>query len=209
MSNYVLTDEQWTTYRNCADRVTVSIVPLEHPVYGDEATEAWVIVSPGAAWNVDWLVREVQALTAAASSQNDQPPGEHVLELREQHFNWGADAASYEILLFLAQWAATSAAWDATKALARKMQEKLDAKHQEVLERPLTEDEVEARARWIISARYKEPEERLMLLSVEIKLPANATAVFRAPSGWRYECDLVALGNQVVISRIKRIRRAD
>lgn len=54
-----LTDADWFTYRNYADRVTVIITPVDQPVNEHEATEGWVIESGGSAWDQDWLVREV------------------------------------------------------------------------------------------------------------------------------------------------------
>jgi len=202
-------DESWAAYRNYADRVTVTVVPVDHPSADHEADDAWVLISNGAAWDHDWLLRHVHELAALDPDEHGGAEAPHILEVGERHSSWGADAAAVDILLFLAQWAATSAAWDATKALATRMQRRLDDGEASETEQPLTEAEAEARARWTTTARWKIAEDQLELVSIEIEPPAKAAVVLIDNNGWRYECDLVAIGNNVTTSRLKRCRQQD
>jgi hypothetical protein len=202
-----VTNDEWSSYRNYADSVRISVVPVEHPMYEDDASEAWFIQSHGAAWDQDWLVRQVYEISRAAASPEHEMAGEHILKVEETHFSWGADAAAYEILLLVAQWAATSLAWDATKGLAILMQRRLRERDQGASETiALTEDDAEFRVRNAVKARYGDPSETLELVSLELKGSTSATVVLRAPSGWTYECDLEVIGENVAITRIKRSR---
>jgi hypothetical protein len=133
--------------------------------------------------------------------------GDHVLHVKETHFSWGADAAAYEILLFLAQWAATSAAWDAAKALAMTMQRRIRVRAERTDEAvPLTDEDVERRALNAITDRYAESPDNLKLISAELRGASSASVVFRAASSWTYECDLEVFGEEVSITRIRRSR---
>jgi hypothetical protein len=201
------TSDEWASYRNYADSVRVSIVPIEHPMYEDDAPESWVIESHGAAWDQDWLVREVYGISRASALPEREMAGEHVLKVQETHFSWGADAAAYEILLLIAQWAATSLAWDAAKGLAGRMQKRLRGREEDAGEAvPLTEEDAEFHVRHAINSRYSEPIDHLELVSLELTGSSVATVVLRATSGWTYECDLEVIGRDVAITRIKRSR---
>lgn len=151
-----------------------------------------------------WLVGEVESIAKTVTDETASP---HVLKFRSTQFEWGASGATYEILLFIAQWAATSLAWDATKAVARKMNDRLrgDELRPESIQ-PLTNEEVEGRARWLIQERYKEDITGLEVQAVELRLPDAATVELRADSGWVYEVDFDLECELVVVSRIKRRR---
>lgn len=201
MPAFQMSDEDWRRYRNYADRVTVVITPLEWLGAEDAADEDWVIVTQGAAWDQDWLVQQVFNI---ATVEDPDRVADHELKVRETHLSWGADGAGYEILLALASWAASSAAWDATKALGGSLRDRLGSAYQGDATTPLTEHEAEQRAHWVLQSRYKENATELTLTSIELRPPNMATVGMVDVSGWRYECDLVLDGNLVSLARIKR-----
>lgn len=206
MTPQEMSDEDWAAYRSYADQVIVALTPVESPDQEDTGEE-WVIVSHGAAWEQNWLVREVESIGLGTTSVNGEfVRGDYVLRVRETRFSWGADAASYQILLLLAQWAATSAAWDVLKSVASKMATRLSADESELPLEPLTDNEVENRGRWFIQARYGEDSGQLETSSVEITGGHSATVVLVSRTGWSYECDLAIESQLVTIGRVKKFR---
>lgn len=201
----IMNDAEWERYRNYADQVVIAVIPIDTPMDQDEADEEWLAISPGAGWSQEWLVREVESI-ALDFQQDGQPmPADHILKVRENRFSWGADAATTEILLWITSWAATSASWDLLKALTLRMSGKLSEETSEP-DRPLTADEVEGRARWIVQARFDEEMGSLELLAVETR-DDGASVTLRSPnSGWTFEVDLALDQGIVAIARVKKRR---
>ncbi len=198
-------DDPWEAHHNYADLVTIVVTPVESPEE-TEGLEQWIVVSNGAAWAHDWLVREVEALALRFDTSGTERRGDYVLRVNQTRFSWGADAAQYEVLLWLAQWAATSAAWDALKALSKRMARHLSTAESANTANSLTETEAEYRARWLLNQRYNEAPDALTLVSIECNADGAAALVLTSSSGWRYELEFNVEDGLVSITRIKRSR---
>lgn len=197
-------DDRWRHFRRYADQVLVVVKPTESPEQLD-AAEEWVIVSSGANWDPEWLVREVESIALDFKLDDGQPvAAEHVIDARERRFSWGADTAAYDVVMWLVAWAATSASWDLLKHVASSMAHKLEAG--ESSQGPLTHTEAKERARWFIQARYDDSYDQLEVTSVELIESARASVELRAQSGWRYEVDLWIESGLVTVGRVKRFR---
>lgn len=202
---FVMNDGQWSQYRSYADRVSVVVTPVEDQLEATDPDEFWLIETFATAWEQDWLVREVYQITARPSETGDVQPAPHWLDIHERRYSWGADSSAIEVLLFLIQAAATSAAWDATKLLARKMQRRLSDSREPGQELTLTDEEAERIARRALSARYGSPVvSEMSLTEIDIRLPSDATLQFASPNGWSYTCDLSVVGDDVTLTRVRR-----
>lgn len=113
--------------RDYADNVTVSVRIGDMPV-DEYVTEVLEVVAPGAAWPRKWLVDQVEDLPAEAVKPGD-PPGPYSIDVIERRHEWGASAASFEILLYLASAMSGgivgNAAYDAVKVVVKKMTQRL------------------------------------------------------------------------------------
>lgn len=196
-------DAAWKSHHNYADLVTIVVTPIETPDETD-GPEQWIVVSHGAAWDQDWLVREVEALGLSFHEDHVDRRGDYVLRVNQTRFSWGADATQCEVFLWLAQWAATSAAWDALKSVSKRMAARLQDDGSATPAKALTEAEVDARARWLVSQRYQEVSDSLTLTSIETRADGTASIIFNAPSGWTYELDLSLDEALVTVARVKR-----
>lgn len=199
-----MSEQEWQEYRNSPNQVLVVVTPTEYPGQGPADSE-WILASTEAAWSPEWLTKEVESIPLGLSEETQGlPSSPYSLQARETRFNWGADAASFAVFLEIAQWAATSAAWDALKAVARKMSDRInaDTEHQE--DQELSDNEAEARARWLIHVRYEEDFGSLELISIEAFYPDSCTVVLRGNNGWTYECDLALTNGIVTLGRIKK-----
>lgn len=201
-----MSDAAWSSYRSYADRVLVRIKLVGSAADDAESIEEWFIESSGAAWEPDWLVRNVEAIPMNAGAGDQDVPAEYYIEVRERRMNWGAAGAVFDILLGLASWAATSVAWDATKSLAGQMYQRLSsANRNELVSRPLTDAEAAERATWLIASNYDEAAAALSIQSVELA-GSTATVVLTSPTGWSYECDLEHHDDLVIVTRVRRSR---
>jgi hypothetical protein len=203
----------WRSYRDSADLVTIVVRPVESPEQIDDedaadTAEQWVVVSNGANWDQQWLVQEVEALGLSFPGGQAERRGDYVLRVNETRFSWGADTAQYEILLWLAEWAATSAAWDLLKGVSKKMASRLNDSRETTATEFLTDVEAEARARWLLSRRYGENDGSLVLETIETRDDGTATVSFSSPSQWEYEVDLILEDGIVTMARVKRSRRS-
>lgn len=205
MSLIDMSDDEWVEYHNYADRVTIVIGPASQSERSDEEEwneEEWIVVAEGAAWSQDWLIRQVESIT---STEIDGKPVHlsYILDTSLKRTSWGAAGATYEIVLLIAQWAAASFAWDGLKAIAQRMDTKLREERLNPIE-PLTDQEVESRARWVISSRYHEDFSELEIKLVEIVDQRSATVILTSKSGWTYECNIGLETNLAFIGRIKK-----
>jgi hypothetical protein len=203
-----LTAEQWAAYRNYADHVLVAIAGIEMPDEDFGACE-YLILSHGANWSQDWLVREVSEIAISRDEGGAPVATPHILQVRSTNFEWGPSSAAYEIILLISTWAATSAAWDATKLLARKLYERL-AEAERIAGDAIkpSEMEIENRAKWLIASRYQENSPTLKLESLEYTNDSSKfTVVIVAESGWTYELELEWVDEVVVVARVKRTQR--
>lgn len=194
-----MSDAQWAEYRKYADRVTIWIRPVKLP--GDEHSDGdRFIIADGAAWDQDWLVREIESIAFAGEYS-----ASYALDFRESRTSWGAAGATYEIVLQIAQWATTSATWDALKLVAGRMAERLAGKRDHNT-RPVTEEEAEGRATWIASTQYGEDYQSLQVQSIEVRNETAATVELVGSKGWRYEFDIELENNLVALVRTKKSR---
>jgi hypothetical protein len=188
------TDDQWRAFRNYADSVRIDLNFVEHP--SAPSVEEWVLSSRAANWDQDWLIKQVEQLA------NDPETGPlYVLQIKETHFSWGADAAALQILLDLSVGLLGAAIWDSAKALTRSLGDRLaDADAGE----PLTEEELVGRARLIVSERYDLEDSQLTTVSVEIAGPDTGTVRLRGSDGQHYELEMYRANGLVHLARIKR-----
>lgn len=106
-----------------------------------------------------------------------------------------------DVVIGLGTWAATSAAWDVTKALAAELRRKLGS---EPRFPPLDEDEAAARACWLIVQRYGEDEGGLTIDAVDTDIDGGVQVVVTGE--WEYTCWLETRDELAVIARIIRRR---
>jgi hypothetical protein len=189
-------DDQWRAFRNYADSVRIELNFVENP--SEASVEEWVLSTSGANWDQDWLVRQVEQLA------NDPETGPlYVLQVKETHFSWGADAAALQILIDLSVGLLGAAIWDSAKALARSLSQKLtDADAGE----PLTEEELVGRARMILTERYALDDAQLTTVSAELQGPDRGTVQLAGSDGQRYALEMYRATGLVHLARIKRSR---
>ncbi len=188
-----------------ADRVTIVVNPVKHPADG-VGPEQWFVVSNGAAWDPHWLEREVESLGLTTSDGALVQRGSYRLEIGRTRHSWGADAAQVQIVMWLAQAAAGGLAWDMLKLTAKTMAQRLSDSRGTSSSAPLTTDEAESRARWLVVMNHHEQEDDLVTEKVETD-GNNASVVLFAPSsGWRYELGLEVESELVTLARVKKTR---
>ncbi len=115
MATEVTNDEDWSTYRQYADEASVTVRVVSSPD-DPEPVELWFVVAGCAAWDVDWLARQAHLIPLSGLAQDKALLPDHCLDVHERRHEWGAASALIDIVLGIAVWAATSAAWDTTKA---------------------------------------------------------------------------------------------
>jgi hypothetical protein len=108
-----------------------------------------------------------------------------------------------DVVIGLGTWAATSAAWDVTKALAAELRSRLGARTAPHIP-PLDEDEATARARWLVVQRYGEDEGALTVDAVDTDIDGGVQVVVTGE--WEYTCWLEVRDGLAVIARIIRRR---
>ena len=108
-----------------------------------------------------------------------------------------------DVVIGLGAWAATSAAWDVTKAIAAKLRSRLGARTASHVP-PLDEDEAASRACWIVVQRYGEDEGALTVDAVGTDIDGGVQVVMTGE--WEYTCWLETRDELVVIARIIRRR---
>ena len=199
-----MNDDESSAGRRFFDRVSVTVSVLKR--HDDpEPLEQWFIVADGAAWDVDWLTRQVQEIPLSSLTRDPAPSPDHYIDIHERRHEWGASGALIDIVLGVASGVATNAAWDAMKALARLMGQRLrDERNSSRVVQPLDEGEAVSRARWLIEQKYGESAELLHLDSVEIIGGTRSVICMHSSSGWAYELDLELNEGLVTLARIKR-----
>lgn len=108
-----------------------------------------------------------------------------------------------DVVIGLGTWAATSAAWDVTKALAAELRSRLGARTAPHVP-PLDEDEAIARACWLVVQRYGEDEGALTVDAVDTDIDGGVQVVVTGE--WEYTCWLEIRDGLAVIARIIRRR---
>jgi hypothetical protein len=188
------TDEEWRAFRNYTDSVRIELNFVEHP--SEPTVEEWVLSSSAANWDQDWLIRQVEQLA------NDSETGPlYVLQIKETHFSWGADAAALQILIDLSVGLLGAATWESAKALTRSLGDRLaeaDAGD------PLTEEELVGRARMMVVERYDLEDSQLTTASVEITGADRGTVLLRGSNGQHYELEMYRAHGLVHLARIRR-----
>jgi hypothetical protein len=108
-----------------------------------------------------------------------------------------------DVVIGLGTWAATSAAWDVTKALAAELRGRLGVRTAPHVP-PLDEEEAIARACWLVAQRYGEDEGALTVDAVDTNIDGGVQVVVTGE--WEYTCRLEVRDGLAVIVRIMRCR---
>ncbi|MFI6030399.1 hypothetical protein [Amycolatopsis magusensis] len=144
-------------YRDYADKVKISVRVGDMPM-DEYVTEALEVIALGAAWPRKWLVDQVEDLPAEAVKPG-APPSPYAIDVIERRHEWGASAANFEILLYLASamggGIVGNAAYDAVKVVVKKMAHRLAASGDHGLAEPITEAEARERTEALINSRFQ------------------------------------------------------
>ncbi|OLR89537.1 hypothetical protein [Actinokineospora bangkokensis] len=202
--SYQMSDEQWAEHRGYADQVQIVVTPMDNPS-ALEHLEQWIVISHGAAWTPDWLLRKVESIPLSTNSELGSAP--YILTSTENRTSWGADSATYEILLGISTWAATSAAWDLLKIVSKEMAVRLKAEHPGMIETDLNEHEAIERTRWLVASRYDTPVDQLQVVETDLDAEGQARVVLDDGNGWLYDVTLELCDGLVYLSRIKRTKK--
>lgn len=171
-------------------------VTVRLPSSGDDAQQVeWHVVGGENTWDVAWLL--------SLSREIGEPTGIH--DAHRGRPKRGPSLEALDILVSIATWAATSAAWDATKAVGAALARHI-AGGTKVPIVPLTDSEAVARARWLVADRYGEDAEALVVEAVDV-MAGNTAEVTLAGAGWDYSCWLELHEELVTVSRVRRVRR--
>jgi hypothetical protein len=194
-------------YRDYADKVTLSVRLAEMPI--DElVSEVLEVESFGAAWSRKWLVDEAESIPASINPGDGPAP--HTVDVIERRHEWGASSATFEILMYLSNGVVGgivgNAAYDAVKAVVKKMVDQRRLSGDDGLIEPITEAEAKERSAALVGARFQEPIESLEIRAIEVKPPFGAVVVYRGVNGWDYTCELTGEDGLVYFSRIRRSR---
>lgn len=195
------------TSKDYADGVRASIRIADGGPIDEYVGEVWDISGGrGGLIDRDQLAADIENL-AWAGLADDEAPLAYALDTSYRKTEWGASAAFFEVVLYLAAGGIVGgAAWDATKVVARKWASRFKAESGDYDPFPLGEREAIERARWLICDRFKETDADLELLSVDLRPPDKASACFRSAALWDYQCELSYVDGVVVLTRITRGR---
>lgn len=184
------------------DRSRVSIRIGDAPV-DDHVNEVWEFDWPGAIPPREWLVPMVESI----ATSSEPYPIPYAVDVNDRRTEWGASAAFFEVVLYLAASGIVgNAAWDAIKLLGGAVMRKVQEGRPEQATRAVDEREAVERSQWLVAERFKEPADSLELISAQVEPPNDAEIVFVGPSGWRYTCTLAVEESLVRLIRIRRER---
>ncbi|MGX1777348.1 hypothetical protein ACWIGW_34945 [Nocardia brasiliensis] len=162
-------------------------------VSAETENELVILVAQNATWMSDYAATVATALGDDRSSivvRNGEGPDTRGPEVTD-------------VLIGLGTWAATSAAWDVTKALAAQVRSRLAARMATEVP-PLDEGEAIARACWLVVQRYGEDEGALTVDAVDTDIDGGVQVVVTGE--WEYTCWLELRDGLVVTARIIRSR---
>lgn len=173
-------------------------VRIVEPSVSEDANEHWYVFATDGVWDV----RQAETWVRPLSSRLGAGPS---VEVRHPTGPAKRGPEALDILVDLARWAATSAAWDATKAVAASLARRLSG-GADVPVSPLTDSEAVFRARWLVAERYEEDLDALVVTSVHIERESSAKVVLEG-RGWDYTCWLEVQEELVTLAGIRRVRR--
>ena len=198
------TEDRWAEHREYADRTTVQVDLIEDHTSLETSDAKWLVIANGSPGDREWLVREVELLALDGTRRGQSEPATYLLDTVSRRTSWGADGATLEIVLGIASWAGSSLAWDALKAIALKLRERLKGGPVPQSESNLAESEAIERAYWIVAQRYKENQPELDLVYCEANGPSAVVRYRSDDTGWVYEVHLETLEGLVYTAMCKR-----
>lgn len=143
-----------------ADQAVLRVFIQEDP--GSPKDEVWEVTAGSPQFDYQWLFEQVGQLPYAAGQHNP-----NIRKLTVSRTDWGADAASFEVLLTVGQWMAAQGAAAAFGYAFNELVQSIRHRSRTMDQRPLTRDEAIARARWKVAAAYSVDEATLVERSVE------------------------------------------
>jgi hypothetical protein len=161
--------------------------------------EDWHIITADGAWDVATIEAQTRDIADAAGAVTTVKVVPAVVPPRR-----GPDVL--DVVVAIASWAATSAAWDAMKALASALARRLHGTI-EIPASPLTDSEAVKCARWLVSERYGEDSTSLVVACVDISEDRSAQVLLEG-HGWDYACWLeLCQDDLITLARIRCRRR--
>lgn len=179
-------------------KLTISFVSLP----GKPPSEVWTSWFPTPSWERDWLIEQ------AETALPEQVSG-FAFNIQHGRLSWGADGATYAVILEVTQTALAGtlgiATYDGLKKLFRMLNRQENESNSKPL-MPVTRQEAIARAEWLIRDNYKiEKSDDLTILEEENTLDTGSwRIVFRHVDSSQYEVELGLLGGVPTLSRIRR-----
>lgn len=182
-----------------ADRAVLRVFIQEHPAMPKE--QVWEVTSEDPGFDYSWLYEEAGKLPYANGKHTP-----NVRELRHSRTDWGADAATFEVVLVVSKWLLEQGAAAAFGYAFNELVQQIRRRSRGVDKRPLTKDETIERARWKVAAAYEVDADSLIERSVEESVDGSWTAELEAP-GATYEVTFEVEDGCVVTTRMKVTRR--
>jgi hypothetical protein len=164
-----------------------------------EAVEEWDLCPLFSAhWPRVWLVRRVQAL---GYSDDGEPT--YILDVREAKSSWGVELSSLQIVMDVWVGLLGSSAWERIRSLSKDLASQARTK-EGFAGWQLDEFEVENRAFWMLSERYRVPDEHLRMTSMEYD-GRHASCEFDGPDGMSYSVELDLVDGLIVLWKVRRL----
>lgn len=189
------------------DRVGVSIRIADGGPIDAYVKEYWEIEWFGSTLSRDEVADEVERIPASAVTSGE-PPLPYAIDIAEKRTEWGASGAVLDVAIFVAEAVGAAATWEAVKWTVRRWCDRSRKVGPDLPYKSLTEYELVERAKWFICERYSIKDDRLVLVSHELRPPNWGTSIFESGDGWTYTCEVVLEDGLVTITRIKRERTA-
>jgi hypothetical protein len=163
-----------------------------------EAIEEWDLCPLFSAhWPKDWLVRRVETL---GYSDHGEPT--YILDVREAKSSWGVELSSLQIVMDVWVGLLGSAAWEGFRSLSKDLASQARAK-EGFAGWQFDEYEVENRAIWMLSERYRMSEEQVRTISMEYD-GRHASCEFDGPDGTLYNVELDLVDGLIVLWKVRR-----
>lgn len=198
----------WTSDTGVAkvDHVTYSQVIFrfynDKPI--DDPVEEIVVGTQGAAWEEDWLVKQVEDVVVEDwHREHEDSEPLYNISVNRQRSNWGADQSTFSIWVDLGIGIAGSAIWDLTKLAARKMAARLKGVDGHSLDRPLTVEEISERTNWLLCRRFGLKWDDLKLISTDVKDGA-ASVILVDRNATYYYCSFLLIDGLIDMVRFRR-----
>jgi hypothetical protein len=187
----------WEAAGPTEGRVLVRLRFVDDPP-ATEAVEEWAMcpLFP-AQWPRDWLVHRVEAL-----GYSDSGEPKYILNIRETRSSWWVEASSVQIVMDLWVGLLGSVAWEGFRSLSKDLASQARAKEGFAGWR-FDEMDVENRAIWMLSERYRLPDEHFRTTSMEYD-GRHASCEFTGPEGTLYNVELDLVDGLIVLWKVRR-----